>query len=146
VVSAFISYAHGDAGHERDVLRLYKLLVAAGIDAILDTFHSEAGRDWKSWCRAKIDEADFTLVIASRSYRLRADHPEQHPADGRGVWWEADYLAGLMYDERHAAYSRILPVLLPGAVAQDLPRSFAKGRHVYTVERLTPAGVSRSTV
>jgi WD40 repeat protein len=138
----FVSYAHESNAHRADVRRLHDLLAAAGLAPILDVFHDEPGRDWALWMRDQVDTADWVLVIASAAYKRRADSPQQLPEDeGRGVWWEARYLRGILYSQRQRA-GRFLPVVLLGGSAAHLPNFFAPDTEVFAVAELTTAGVA----
>ena len=144
--TVFLSYAHESAEHRRDVRRLHDLLFEAGIAAILDEVHQEQvdELDWPLWTRQQVDQADFVLVIASPAYRRRSDTPQDIPSNvGRGVWWEADYIRGHLYDDKGKSYRRFLPVILPGGSEVFLPPTmFRPDRRVYRVLELTSVGVA----
>jgi hypothetical protein len=96
----FISYAHGDRGHEERVRELWIFLRANGVDARLDLAVAERV-DWAQWMTREVQAADRVLVIASAAYRQRADG-DAGPAEGRGVQWEAQLIRDLFYADHRS--------------------------------------------
>jgi hypothetical protein len=80
----FISYAHGDLGHEELVRGLWVFLRACGIDARLDLAATADRVDWAGWMTREVRDADRVLVIASAAYKRRAEG-DAGPGEGRGV-------------------------------------------------------------
>jgi WD40 repeat protein len=120
----FLSYAHESDTHSAEVHRLHDLLAVSGVTPVMDVSYAGVIKDWALWCRNQIDLADWVLVVASAAYKRRADSPEQLPEDeGRGVYWEARYIRGIVYSSRERA-NKIVPVLLPGGSAVHLPNFF----------------------
>jgi hypothetical protein len=70
--------------------------------------------------RGEVRAARFVLVVASPAYKRRAEG-EAAADDGRGVQWEAALLRDEVYRDRAAALDRLVPVVLPGGAAADLP-------------------------
>ena len=116
----FISYAHGDAGHEGHVRDFWLFLRANGIDARLDLPIAEQRVDLAEWMTREVRDADRVLVIASPDYRARAEG-DTGPAEGRGVQFEARLIRDLFYENQRAGMQRFLPVVLPGGSPADIP-------------------------
>jgi tetratricopeptide (TPR) repeat protein len=140
---AFISYAHESREHEEAVRHLWVLLRTLGIDARLDAPAAERRQDWTAWMLREVREADFVLVVASPEYRRRADG-EAEPDQGRGVQFEAALIREAVYANREAALNRFLPVLLPGASADDIPFFLGPTTSTsYSVTEFSLAGAER---
>ena len=139
-VRVFVSYAHGDAAHEERVRGLWLFLRANGIDARLDLPASEERRDWPQWMTEQVQDADRILVIASPGYKLRAEG-DAAPEQGRGVQWEAWLIRERFYADQRAGLRLVLPVVLAGCSAADIPLWLgpAAATH-YVVSEFTVAG------
>lgn len=136
----FISYAHGDAIHERRVRDLWMFLRNVGLDARLDLPAAERPLDWPMWMLREVREADFVLVVASPAYKRRAEGDEP-PGKGLGVRWEARLIRQEVYDDGEAAILKFLPVVLPGCSKSDIPTWLGPDTHThYVVDEYTVAG------
>src|SRR5829696_7387691 len=116
----FISYAHDSDDHQEAVRDLWILLRGCGIDARLDLPAAERRQDWPLWMLEQIRETDYVLVIASPAYRLRAEGTAAAD-EGRGVQFEAALLREELYRHRDAGMGKLLPVVLPGQSADNIP-------------------------
>ena len=139
-VRVFISYAHGDLGHEGLVRELWVFLRACGIDARLDLAAVRDRVDWAAWMTREILDADRVLVVASPAYKWRAEG-DAGPSEGRGVQWEARLIRDLFYADQEVGIRRFLPVVLPGGSTEDIPLWLApaSASH-YRVSEFTIAG------
>src|ERR1700722_10956641 len=116
----FISYAHDDDAQVERVRRFWLFLRANGIDARLD-LPAEARRlDWAQWMTREIREADRVIVVASPAYRRRGEG-DAAADEGRGVQFEARQIRDRFYADQAAGIEQVLPVVLPGGSAEDLP-------------------------
>lgn len=139
VCRAFISYAHGDPVHEEVVRNLYHFLRSCGIDARVDLIAAQQRQDWSQWMADQVRAADVVLVIASRTYRERAEG-RGDPAVGKGVRWEARLVRDAFYSDQNAL-NRFIPVVLPGQGVDGVPDFLAPSTStVYTVTEFTVAG------
>lgn len=138
--SAFISYAHDNQKHVDQVRAFWKFLRSCGIDGQLDLPAGERRQDWALWMLRGIRDSRHVLVVASPEYKRRAEGDA--PVDeGMGVRWEALLLRNLVYNDPVAALDRIIPVILPGGSAADLPVWLGGSSHThYPVEEFTVAG------
>ncbi len=120
-VRVFISYSHDSAQHTQSVLQLANALRAQGVDAELDQYSVRPPEGWPRWCEERLrpENADFVLVICTATYRQRVE--DKVPADeGGGVFWEGGIIYSYLYNEK--GNKRFIPVLLPGAREDDIPR------------------------
>ena len=119
---------------------MWLFLRANGIDARLDLPASEERRDWPQWMTEQVQDADRILVIASPGYKLRAEG-DAAPEQGRGVQWEAWLIRERFYADQRAGLRLVLPVVLAGCSAADIPLWLgpAAATH-YVVSEFTVAG------
>ncbi|QIS10497.1 toll/interleukin-1 receptor domain-containing protein [Nocardia arthritidis] len=142
-VRVFISYAKADRAHSDAVRNLWNFLRQNGIDARLDLPAAGRRQDWPVWMQREIEAADYVLVAASAAYRASSDRRAANGA-GRGANYEAALLRELIYADREKWYGRILPVLLPGATADDIPVFLGPySGSKYTVRDFTVAGAEK---
>lgn len=116
----FISYAHDDERHIAQVGQFHEFLVGRGVAADLDVPASERRQDWALWMLRGIRDSRHVIVVASPEYKRRAEG-DARPGEGLGVQWEARLLRNLVYADAEAALERIVPVVLPGRSAGELP-------------------------
>lgn len=139
----FISYAHDHDKHVDEVRNLYRLLRCCGIDAELDLPADERREDWALWMLRGIRDSRRVILVGSPEYKRRADG-DAGPGEGAGVQWEARLLRSLVYDDPVAALDRIIPVVLPGGSANDLPSWLGGRAHThYAVDDFTVEGAQR---
>jgi hypothetical protein len=115
----FVSYA-GDSGEHTDtVLRFAQQLRGdLGIDVRLDLWERDHRRDWLQWVMDQIEHGDFVLAIGSPEYkRLAASDGESHDL----ARFQLAMLRERLAADRALWLAKILPVVLPGCSADDLP-------------------------
>ncbi|GGU73907.1 TIR domain-containing protein [Lentzea flava] len=135
----FISYAHESDRHSDQVRALWYFLRANGIDARLDRSAASQPQDWALWMAEEIRLADRVLVVASATYRRRAEG-RSGPHDGRGVQWEARLIRSAFYAEPHNL-GRFVAVVLPGQSTASVPDFLAPATStVYHVRDFTMTG------
>src|ERR1022692_27117 len=139
----FVSYAHDDAEHEDRVQKFWLFLREQGIDARLDLPAMEVRQDWAEWMTQQVRDADRVLVIASPAYKRRAEG-DARPDEGRGLQWEARLIRERIYADQKAGLQVVLPVVLPGCSAADLPMWLApmSATH-YMISEYTAAGAEQ---
>ena len=138
---AFISYAHDSPQHQEKVIALAELLQRNGVAVVLDEWAKDRRVQWPAWARQWMNAADYILVIASPGYR-RVGHGEVRDDRSRGIQAEHAHIEELIYRQPRLWFHRILPVLLPGCHAEDIPevlRPFSGTR--YQVRALTSSGI-----
>jgi hypothetical protein len=116
----FISYAHDDQVHQNRVRDFWLFLRAQGIDADADLTAAGQRQDWAEWMTRQIRDADRVLVIASPEYKRRAEG-DAAADEGPGLQWEARLIRDLFYANQRTRLQRVLPVVLPGCSADDIP-------------------------
>ncbi|MFC4856972.1 tetratricopeptide repeat protein [Actinophytocola glycyrrhizae] len=138
----FVSYAHDSRVHKRQVLRFCGLLRGLGVDVRVDEWDSDLRRDWYLWMIDQFRGADNVIVIASPQYRTAGDG-DALPDCHRGVQTESAMLRDFLHGDRATWTRKILPVILPGRSAREIPLYLqpASASH-YHVREITPAGVA----
>jgi hypothetical protein len=86
----------------------------------LDLPAAEQRVDWAQWMTLQLRDADWVLAIASPEYKRRSEG-DALPGDGRGVQWEGRLIRELFYANQDEGLRRMLPVVLPGCSADDIP-------------------------
>ncbi|MDH6128752.1 tetratricopeptide (TPR) repeat protein [Kitasatospora sp. GP82] len=140
---AFISYAHDNPAHVENVRSLYQALRSNGIDAKWDLPAAEQRQNWVDWMEQELRLADFILIVASPGYRRR-ESGAAGPDEGRGVQWESKRIADYLYRDLRGNLRKVLPVVLPGCSADDLPSWLnPASTTVYRVSRFDLSGVEK---
>jgi hypothetical protein len=138
----FVSYAHDSSDHIEQVVQFATQLRSLGVETHLDEWSDAVRLDWYTWMADRIDTADFVVVVASPDYRAAGDG--HTPADrNRGVQTEAALLRDRLHENRPVWTKRILPVVLPGGLVENVPRfltPYTTSR--YEISSLAPAGLA----
>jgi hypothetical protein len=138
----FVSYAQESAQHKQAVVGLCSFLDKQRVDVRYDQQDLETRRNWDAWTTTQILRSDYVIVVASPAYQAVGDGtlpPDQH----RGVHSEYQRLADLLHRYREIWTRKLLPVVLPGRSADELPLTFLPGTgDYYTVESFTPEGAA----
>ncbi len=115
----FVSYAGDSGGHTDTVVRFAEQLRGElGIDVRLDLWERDQRRDWLEWAVDQIEHGDFVLAIGSPKYkRLAASDGGPHDHARFQLAMLREHLAA----DRAQWLAKILPVVLPGCSADDLP-------------------------
>jgi hypothetical protein len=117
----FISYSHETPKHTQLVLQLANALRGQGVDVELDQYYVRPPLGWPRWCEEQLrpENAAFVLVICTSTYLQRVEG-KTAADEGRGVFWEGGIIYSYLYNEK--VNKRFIPVLLPGAKEEDIPR------------------------
>lgn len=116
----FLSYAHDNESHVRDVQDLAWFLETRGVTVEFDCWRDDIRRDWYAWMLGEIESASFVIVVASPKYRAVGDGGAPGN-EHRGVQAETAAIRELLYRDRRTWVNRILPVVLPGRSLDELP-------------------------
>ncbi|MFT5322329.1 MAG: hypothetical protein ACI8P0_000164 [Planctomycetaceae bacterium] len=107
--TVFISYSHDSPEHSQRVLELAWTLRDNGCVVELDQFHQHEILDWQRWCRKQVKESRFVVCVCTAEFQRRLNG-EVSAEDGKGVFWEGNFLLTEIYNEK--GNSRFIPVLL----------------------------------
>lgn len=94
----FISYAHADKKLADDVLDFSNYLRFRGIDAEIDQYEEAPPQGWPLWMASQIDQADFVLILATKTYYERSKDFIKDPKSGLGSKWETLHILQKVYE------------------------------------------------
>jgi TIR domain len=128
--SCFISYAWGDAAHERWVERLAKDLENQGVLVVLDQWESMALGSNVARFVTRAHGSDYVLVVGTPEYlrkrnNLRADDPSR----GYVVSAEADLFERRLVSGSEEVKATVVPILAQGELETALP-PLLQGRYL----------------
>lgn len=126
----FISYSHDSPEHAHSVLDLANRLREEGIDAWIDRYVPAPPQGWPRWMEQQIAEADFVLLVCTKTY-LRRVMQQELPHQGLGVLWESNLIYQHLYDAG-TDNSKFIPVLPIAGSVQHIPSP------IRGVQRYTP--------
>jgi hypothetical protein len=86
----FISYSHDSEEHKHHVRRLSDRLREEGVDCRIDQYEESPPEGWPQWMVNQIEDADFVLVVCTKTYARRFSRQEQ-PGRGLGGSWEGGH-------------------------------------------------------
>jgi hypothetical protein len=115
----FVSYSHESDEHRNRVLAFATRLLSEGVDATIDQFPGEPAGGWPLWMEQQISAADFVVMICTKVYRQRVEHPEQVTA-GAGVFWEANLVRNAIYASK-GSDTRFIPAYFGDGGDSDIP-------------------------
>lgn len=101
----FISYSHQDVDYENKILEFANKLRSEGIDANVDLYEEVPPEGWPRWMENQIREADFVLVISSKSYYDKCYSENK----GKGISWEVNIVYQHIYDS-NSQNTKFIPV------------------------------------
>ncbi len=137
----FVSYAHDSDEHKGLVLQFCQLLRQHGINAWLDRYDSDERRDWYAWYLDEVSRSDYVLIVASPGYLAAGDGT--FTGTRRGVQTEAAHLRDLLHADRSTWTKRLLPIVLPGRNAAEIPAFLQPScASLYLISELTTAGIT----
>ena len=112
----FISYSHQDADYETRVLSFANRLRSEGIDANVDLYEESPKEGWPRWMEKQILEADYVLILCSKSYYDKFYSEEK----GKGVVWEVSIVYQILYGEK-CETSKFIPIFLENNEKDYIP-------------------------
>ncbi|CAM3802821.1 toll/interleukin-1 receptor domain-containing protein [Kibdelosporangium persicum] len=138
----FVTYTHDSEEHKNQVLALANLLRAHGLDVRLDAWDTHERKDWYVWGQRQITLADYVVVVASARYKKVGDG-DVAADENRGAQAEVTALREMFQQDRPHWTRRVLPVLLPGHTADEIP-FFLQPRTAdhYEIKDITTAGAA----
>lgn len=94
----FISYAHAGKQLADNVLNFSNYLRSRGIDAEIDQYEEAPPQGWPLWMASQVDQADFVLVLATKTYYERSKDFAENPKTGLGSKWETLHILQKVYE------------------------------------------------
>jgi hypothetical protein len=131
----FISYSHDSDEHCQHVLAFAARLRSEGIDAFIDKFIVDPPGGWQYWMEKQIENADFIILICTKTYLQRVEKPYDTKG-GAGVFWEASLVRSYLYDSKGADI-RFIPTFFDAAGTEYIPRIVRSATH-YQID--SPSG------
>jgi hypothetical protein len=118
---ALVSYAHENAGFDRQVRDFANQLRTDGVASDLDQYHDAPVEGWPGWMSGQIfDDGRFILVVASPSYARRWMLAECSGV-GLGAKYEGRLIRQVLYAEE-GLNGRVIPVMFSADDIAHMPR------------------------
>ena len=124
-IRVFISYSHDSKEHKERVLRLAKRLESNGVDCNLDGYLMSPPEGWPRWMRKQIRQADFVLVICTKTYQERYEG-EAEFGTGAGAKWEGMIITQEIY-EAEGRNNKFIPVTFSKEDSKHIPIELRSG-------------------
>jgi hypothetical protein len=124
-IRVFISYSHDSKEHKERVLRLAKRLESNGIDCNWDGYLMSPPEGWPRWMRKQIRQADFVLVICTKTYQERYEG-EAEFGTGAGAKWEGMIITQEIY-EAEGRNNKFIPVTFSKEDSKHIPIELRSG-------------------
>jgi tetratricopeptide (TPR) repeat protein len=118
-IKVFISYSHDSPEHLERVWDLSERLRGDGIDCIIDQHVTWPEEGWPNWCKKRIEDSSFVLVVCTETYLQRYNGNEE-TGTGRGVKWEGFVITQSLY-ESEGKNKKFVPVLFVREHKQFIP-------------------------
>lgn len=96
MTKVFISYSHDSDEHREQVLALSDRLRTDGIDCDIDRYNPAPEQGWPRWMMQGIQQADYVLLVCTKTYRKRLELEEEQ-GKGLGVKWEGSLIFNILY-------------------------------------------------
>jgi hypothetical protein len=123
----FISYSHEGKGHRERVLRLAEWLRKdAGFESRLDQYDDHLVSNWPKWMRKQIVDADYVVIVFTKTYRREFDGDEAKEA-GHGVKWKGAIITNLLYATVASEELKFIPVVFGKPDLDQVPRDLFAG-------------------
>jgi len=133
-VPVFVSYAHDNDSHDKNVLDFCDELCFHYIDAHCDQYVEDGNpiHGWPHWMADNIRNSKFVLVVASEKYLLRYEGKEQDGV-GLGGKWESVLSQNEIY-QNDFKNSKFIPVIFCEADKKLIP-DFLQPFTYYNLEK-----------
>jgi len=118
-IKVFISYSHDSPTHMDRVWNLSERLRRDGIDCTIDQHEASPPEGWPRWCRDRLDEADFVIVVCTAIYYER--YLGKVVGSGLGVNWEGHAISQDLYDSE-SKNRKFIPVVFRNKDVPYIPR------------------------
>ena len=116
--TAFISYSHGPAEHDKRVLDLAERLRSDGVTCEIDAFEVSPSEGWPLWMQRHVQESIFVIVVCTETYARRFAGKEAS-GKGKGATLEGWLINQSLYEvgKNH----RFIPIVFEEADVDHIP-------------------------
>ncbi|MHB8523755.1 MAG: SEFIR domain-containing protein [Limisphaerales bacterium] len=115
----FISYSHDSPDHRARVLALANRLRGNGIDCMIDQYIVVPPEGWPRWMDREICQAEFVLLVCTKTYFRRVMGEEQK-GKGLGVRWEGRLIFQHIYNAG-TTNTKFIPILFESGTRAHVP-------------------------
>ena len=119
--NVFISYSWDDDEHKKWVKSLADVLLANGVNAILDDYDTEPGDRLPLFMEEAVSKADKILVVCTERYKHKADEREG------GVGYEEHIISSELMKGNER---KIIPILRRGTGNTSIPKCLAGKKYI----------------
>ena len=116
--TAFISYSHGPAEHDKRVLDLADRLRSDGVACEIDSFEVSPPEGWPIWMERHVQESGFVIVVCTATY-LRRFSGKEASGKGKGAMLEGRLISQTLYEE--GKNYRFIPIVFEEADVDHIP-------------------------
>jgi len=128
MTKVFISYSHDSDQHCQYVLKLSDRLNSNHIDCEIDQYVNGTPEEgWPLWMVKKLNEADFVLVVCTKTYLDRVER-KAPSGTGKGVKWESLLTYQDIY-ENDSLNRKFVPIYFNTADSEFLPKPLKAVTH-----------------
>ncbi len=115
----FISYSHDSPEHVARILALSNRLRIDGLDCELDQYIQCPPKGWPNWMLDQIEEADYVLIVCTKTYHDRF-RGRAVGAVGKGAVWEGAIVTQEIYADK-GQNKKFVPLVLTATDTQHIP-------------------------
>ena len=126
-IRVFVSYSHDSKNHMDWVLDLANRLRHDGVECELDRYNVSPSEGWPKWCKKKLMESDYVLVVCTSTYLQRFEGTAPI-GQGSGVKWEGFIITQELYDN-HGQNNRFIPVVFSESDLRFIPTLLKSSSH-----------------
>lgn len=120
-VKIYISYLQESEELRQKVLNLADQFNANGLDCAIDQYEVVPANGWPQWRINRINEADYVLLICTRSYfQIFLDIETVKKEYDKSAYWEKGLIIGKLYENPNK--QKIIPIYFESQNKQYIPQ------------------------